>query len=116
MDITAVIWNYRISLLNSALTVQEPHLSFFHLVSSINVLHKLQNVTLLMAVIRNSCTYGNNFTQWLRIISVIKKAVVQSVERKFIRKLFLKSAAASFFHTLLIQYRKNNTTGKRNNK
>ncbi len=58
----------------------------------------------------------NNLTQWLRIIKVIKNAVVQMVESRFMRKLFLKSAAASSFQTLLIQYRKNDTTGNRNNK
>jgi hypothetical protein len=47
---------------------------------------------------------------------VIKKAVVQSVDKTFMRKLALKSAACPSFQTFPIQYRKNSTTGKRNNK
>jgi hypothetical protein len=61
-------------------------------------------------------SYGNYLTQWLSIIRVMKKAVVQNVETRFILRLFLKLAASSFCQTLRIQYKKNNTTGSKINK
>jgi hypothetical protein len=41
---------------------------------------------------------------------------MHTVAITFMRKLFSKFAASSFFHTFHIQYRKNKTTGKVINK
>ena len=99
------------TLFDPALLINETYLSFVCLGRRIYCLHELKYVHLLVTVSGHRCTYGNNFTQCFNIISVIKKIVVQTVEKTFINKLFLKFAASAFRQVFPIQYKKNNTTG-----
>ena len=116
MDITTIISNYRITLADTTLLIQEPHFSFVCVCRGIHLLHESQYIHLLMAISRNCCAYRNNFTQWFKMIRVKKKVEVQSVEITFIRRLFLKFASSGRRHTFIIQNRKNSTTGKRINR
>src|SRR5689334_24472232 len=111
MNWVAIIRQYRIAGLNPTLVIKEFDLSLISLIRGIYNLHELQYVHLLMTMLRNCRTYGNDLAQWLIIIRVIKNIVVHNVDNTFIVRLLLKSAASSLCHTLFIQNKKNSTTG-----
>ena len=56
--------------------------------------------------------YSKAVSEWKLFYSMVqndhyyKKIVVQTVENKFIKKLFLKLASTGFFHVFFIQYKK----------
>ena len=116
MNRLAVIRDHRVPAADSGPGIQVSQFSLVSLMAGIHLLHKVQDVRLIMTVCRQSGPYGDDLAQNLSIISVKKKAVVQSVDKIFMVRLFLKLASASFCHTFRIQYKKNNTTGSMINK
>jgi hypothetical protein len=116
MNRFAVIGYHGVAAADPRLRIEVAQFALIGFIAGIHLLHKVQYIRLIMTVCGQSGSYGNDLAQNLSRISVKKKAVVQSVDKIFMTRLFLKLASASFCHTFRIQYKKNNTTGSMINK